>query len=33
MPCDSIKFSAHGLIKLTVRDIDVEDVIDVACNG
>ena len=33
MPCDSIKFSVHGLIKLTVRDIDAEDVIDIVRNG
>ena len=33
MPCDSIKFSVHGLIKLTVREIDVEDVIEVVRIG
>ena len=33
MPCDSIKFSVHGLIKLTARNIDAEDVIEVVRNG
>lgn len=33
MACNRIKFSAHGLIKLTVRNIDAEDVIDVLMNG
>lgn len=33
MACNNILFSAHGLTKLTVRDIDAEDVIAVAQNG
>lgn len=33
MSCNKIQFSAHGLIKLTVRRIDAEDVIDVVRNG
>ena len=33
MSCDSIKFSVHGLVKLTIREIDAEDVIEVVRNG
>jgi hypothetical protein len=33
MACNIIKFSAHGLIKLTIRKIDVEDVLEVVHKG
>lgn len=33
MACNRIKFSAHGLIKLTVRKIDANDIISVITTG
>jgi len=33
MACNTIQFSAHGLIKLTIRKIDAEDVIEVVKKG
>jgi hypothetical protein len=33
MSCDTIQFSAHGLIKMTERRIDVEDVMEIVRTG
>ena len=33
MACETVKFSAHGLIKLTIKAIDVEHVVEVIENG